>query len=494
MRKRIIYLALLAFLALSCNPNQLEQPSGKSTVHVALDVSLEQTKALSADEDGITAGFAAGDKLYVFAIESASGVASDEYLGTLTNSQEHLNQFHGDLTVGYTASGDYKVSLYYNQRDVEKLKTGDKPAANMMILGASGYREQTKGTLADIAKNFDIAKGESTLHFVKETNTLSFNGPATLKANQAILKFTFCLAASGQPMDIKEVAFYYGRFDNTGKSTAEPIIEASLTDGTSRQDYFVALAGSDPVDKEQRYLMTFIVTAEDNKQYWGYKLLPQGFLPGKSYKSNVYLEKYDEMALVDLGLSVAWYNINATSSYGIVGSYDAVEHNGEDYARLQVWSPGIDTRSDWPSMDQYKELLNNTSHEWLPLNIVDGYVFRSKKTGFTNRFIYFPSCDVVANQGKKPEDDLKNGYSGHYWTSSYIKRERMPDTTIEFYFDGPRNGTDNDFDSGSLKLVVGNRNYAMSLRKIGPLSAVPPVEGAYTTNDGYNEGAIEEWN
>lgn len=491
MKKCMFVAAFIAALTLSCSKVQPEGPSDKSTVHVTLDVAREQTKALSADEKGITPDFAEGDVIYVFAKEGANGVAANEYLGTLTNSKDDSGQFSGDLSVGYKETGDYKVSLFYNQRDAECLKKDGKPDVSKMTLGASGYSEQTKGTLEDIAKNFDLATGETTLHFETEAKTLTFNGPAMLKANQAILKFTFCSAQTAQPMNVKDVAFYYGYFDNTQKSTAIRIVEVSLTDGASRSDYFVALAGSDPVDTEHRYLMTFIVTAADGKQYWGYKLLQQGFLPGKSYKSNVYLEKYDEMALVDLGLSVAWYNINATSSYGMVGSYDAVKD--EDYAKLQAWLPDVDKRSDWPSIEQYQELLNNTSHEWLPLNVVDGYVFRSKKEGFTNRFIYLPSCGLISNDWEKLDDHISNGYAGHYWTSSYIKPEWDTATTVEFYFDGPRNGTEYGFYSGSLTLPRGNRNYAMSLRKIGPLSAVPPVEGANTTNDGYDEGPIEIW-
>ena len=115
MKKSIVGLAVMAALALSCNktqptlPAEPGQTSANSTVHVAVDVAWEQTRALSADEKGITPSFSEGDVIYVFDKRS-----DPVYMGTLTNSGGNLSRFSGDLTVSYLATGDYKIGLYYN--------------------------------------------------------------------------------------------------------------------------------------------------------------------------------------------------------------------------------------------------------------------------------------------------------------------------------------------------------------------------------------------
>lgn len=88
MKKSIFVIAMIVALAISCTEVQPEQPSSaKSTVLVAVDFAYEQTKALSADENGITPSFSEGDVIYyVFAKEASLGVSYNEYLGTLTNS------------------------------------------------------------------------------------------------------------------------------------------------------------------------------------------------------------------------------------------------------------------------------------------------------------------------------------------------------------------------------------------------------------------------
>ena len=145
MKNLFLCMAAMTVLALSCQKSQPAEPvqpeslSAKSTVHVELDVALDQTRALSADEKGITPNFAEGDVIYVFAKEAALGVAYDKYLGKLTNSPGNLSRFDGDLEVGYINTGDYKVGLYYNQRDPESLQTDGKPDANKMTLDAAGH-------------------------------------------------------------------------------------------------------------------------------------------------------------------------------------------------------------------------------------------------------------------------------------------------------------------------------------------------------------------
>ena len=483
MKKSIIVLAMIAALAISCSEVQPEQPKAKSTVPVAVDFTYEQTKALSADAKGITPGFAAGDVIYVFAKEASLGVSFNEYLGTLTNSNENLSRFSGNLDVSYTSSGDYKVGFYYNQRDPESLKTDGVFDANKMTMDAAAYGEQKKGTLSEIASGFDIATAETTIHcevepFGTDATTgriVTFKGPVTLQADQAIVKFVFKRADTGEPLtNIQKVEFFYGVYYNTSKYEATQLIKTTLTPESPSGEYYVAIHGT-PND-DHRYLLTFLATTSSEtgheRMYWSYKLLPRDFEPGKSYISTVSMEKYDEKEPVDLGLSVNWYNINETANAGFVGTYDAT--NWEQCKNFQLWEEDEAKRVGWPTMEQYQELMdsNNTSFGWITISdlygkAVNGYAVRSKKTGYTDRFIFFPAAGHVYNQGQVDATyQVPYGNQGHYWTGSYIKpSESMSWSKIEFYFSSPNGGAEADY-IGEIKLTYGSQNYGFSLRKV----------------------------
>ena len=490
MKNLFLCMAAMTVLALSCQKSQqaeLAQPellSAKSTVHVELDVALDQTRALSADENGITPSFAEGDVIYVFAKEIALGASYDEYLGKLTNSPGHLSSFSGDLEVGYINTGDYKVGLYYNQRDPEELKTNGVPDANKMTLDADRYGEQKTGTLDEIARGFDIAKGETTIHCKVDTfgedsfftRDVTFNGPATLHADQAIVKFVFKRSDTGEALtNIQKLEFFYGIYYNTSKYEATKLIKTTLTDGTPRGEYYMAIGGSTVSD--QRYLLTFLATTDDERQYWSYKLLPHDFEPGKSYISTVPMEKYDEKEPIDLGLSVNWYNLNETANDTHIGSYDAIDWT--QCKNFQLWEEDEAKRAGWPTMEQYQELMDpsNTSFGWITINSIDGkavngYAVKSRKPGYTDRFIFFPAAGHVYNRGQVGEDyQVPYGNQGFYWTGSYIKpSENMSWSEIEFYFSSPNGGAEASY-TGDVKLTYGSRNYGLSLRKVAEKQA-----------------------
>ena len=518
MKKSIVGLAVMAALALSCNktqptlPAEPGQTSANSTVHVAVDVAWEQTRALSADEKGITPSFSEGDVIYVFDKRS-----DPVYMGTLTNSGGNLSRFSGDLTVSYLATGDYKIGLYYNQRDAEGLKTNGVPDANKMTLDADGYSGQKKGTLEEIAKDFDIAVGETNLHCDVETfgedalftpREVTFNGPVTLKADQAIVKFVFKRADTGEALtNIQKLEFFYGVYYNTSKYEATQLIKTTLTDGTPRGEYYVAIQGT-PND-DHRYLLTFIATTASDtgheRQFWSYKLLPHDFEPGKSYISQVPMEVYDEVVPVDLGLSVNWYNINKTANASFVATYDAIDWT--ECKNFQLWEEDPANRVGWPTMEQYQELMdpNNTSFGWISIYgykgyRVNGYAVKSRKPGYTDRFIFFPASGLVYNHGNVDESyQVPYGNQGHYWTGSYIKpSESMSWSEIEFYFDSPKGGAEAGY-TGTIELTHGSVNYGFSLRKVAekpatPSSGLPSGEGFWTGHEGYGDAQEDHWN
>lgn len=512
MKKSIFVIALIIALAISCTEVQPEQPSSaKSTVHVAVDFAYEQTKALSADENGITPSFSEGDVIYVFAKEASLGVSYNEYLGTLTNSKDNLSRFSGNLAVGYTNDGDYKVGFYYNQRDPESLKTDGKPDANKMTMDAEKYGEQTRGTLEEIASGFDIAKAETTLHCKVETfgedsfftREVSLNGPVSLQADQAIVKFVFKRSDTGEPMtNIQKLEFFYGIYYNTSKYEATKLIKTTLTDGTPRGEYYLAIQGT-PND-DHRYLLTFLATTADERQFWSYKLLPHDFEPGKSYLSAVPMEKFDEKEPIDLGLSVNWYNINETANDVRVGTYDAIDWT--QCGNFQLWEEDETKRAGWPTREQYLELMNenNTSFGWITISTwdgkaVNGYAVKSKKPGYTDRFIFFPAAGHVYNRGQVDASyQVPYGNQGFYWTGSYYKPgDNMSWTEVEFYFSSPNAGEEAGY-TGTIKLDYGSVNYGFSLRKVVEKQGIPSTtvsseDGFATSHTGYGNANEQTW-
>lgn len=63
----------------------------------------------------------------------------------------------------------------------------------------------------------------------------------------------------------------------------------------------------------------------------------------------------------------------------------------------------------------FEELINNCTWTWTQLNGVNGYKVKSKKPGYTDKYIFLPAA------GRRYEDNLNGAGSGaHYWLSSNL--------------------------------------------------------------------------
>ena len=71
---------------------------------------------------------------------------------------------------------------------------------------------------------------------------------------------------------------------------------------------------------------------------------------------------------------------------------------------------------DWrmPTWNEFQELIDNCSSEWIILNGVSGYKFTSKKIGFTDRFVFLPASGMRQKAGVT----VLYGKEGGYWSSS----------------------------------------------------------------------------
>lgn len=111
----------------------------------------------------------------------------------------------------------------------------------------------------------------------------------------------------------------------------------------------------------------------------------------------------------------------------------------EDAARTYLGTP-------WrlPSNDEFKELVDNCTHEWTSINGVAGYVFTSRING--NK-LFFPAAGFYNGR-------LNNnrGARGYYWSSSYISAT----TAHPLYFNSSNISTE----------TGGQRRFGFSIRAV----------------------------
>ena len=141
-------------------------------------------------------------------------------------------------------------------------------------------------------------------------------------------------------------------------------------------------------------------------------------------------------------LNTEFITINDTSK--VVGSYDATE---DMIGRSAGDKPG------WPSNNDLQELTNeeNTPHTWLTFNGCSGYAFRSRKEGYTNRFIFLPANGIISPSYQAPNNA---GISGFYWSRTVD--DRVAD--ISFYLHFTKHG--------SITIESENTSSRLSLRKV----------------------------
>lgn len=211
-----------------------------------------------------------------------------------------------------------------------------------------------------------------------------------------------------------------------------------------------------------KYLKEFATTA----QYEAYTADTANFITPNVSTCNdnptvVHYNPYDPYKYVDLGLSVKWakWNVGATKEeeyglyfqWGDTSGYTADEVGSGEGQKYFSWSDykywtadtgsgssgmtkynSTDAKtvldasddaatanmgSNWrmPTESEFNELINtaNTTSAWTTVNGVYGAKFTSKKSGFTDKYVFFPAA------GNCNSGTLSNaGSYGWVWSSS----------------------------------------------------------------------------
>ena len=143
-------------------------------------------------------------------------------------------------------------------------------------------------------------------------------------------------------------------------------------------------------------------------------------------------------------LKTGWTKYNTESSYGTVDNKTVLE------AMDDAASVVLGGKWRMPTIDEWNELLNtgNCSWTWTTIDGVKGYKVQSKKSGYTDNWIFLPAA------GCRYGGSLSDGGSrGNYWSSS-------------LYTDIPRYACSMTFGSGFFSGDGSNRGYGLSVRPV----------------------------
>ena len=221
-------LAMLAFTA--CSSNNDEAVNTPQFWHVTLTASMgdETTRALSDNDNTITATFTKGDIVEVVNVSGNS-------IGTLTAKSDGAS-----TTLEGTISGSIAVN------DVLTLH----------YLSATENYDNQDGTLLGIAAHQDYAEGTLTVKTTSPELTFTSNN-VTLRAKQSITKFSFIDGANpANAISVKNFRIIAtGLVQSIATNGAETVgtITGTLTDASA--NVYVALRNN--VAGKQTY--TFIV-------------------------------------------------------------------------------------------------------------------------------------------------------------------------------------------------------------------------------------------
>ncbi|MBR1698268.1 MAG: leucine-rich repeat protein [Bacteroidales bacterium] len=275
MSRKLYVSAALAALALCALPScvkevLVEDKPAPGKEEQAWTVTMEATKAekdpetkallLSDDEKEIDFHWAGTDEVQVYdAGGTLRGTMTPELAGsTTTNTTQLKGTIDGDFVVGET------YTLYF-------LK---KPAAE------NAYAAQ-KGTVADIAENFDYATATVEVKEVDSVNKTVVFSHAAFESQQSITKFIFRYS-SGTPGDIRHLTILApGRMDPVTIIPANPAME-----------FHVALPRID--SGGEKIVYTFLAEAQNGDIYEGTK--KAALQAGKYYRATVGLAKYAPIA------------------------------------------------------------------------------------------------------------------------------------------------------------------------------------------------------
>ena len=277
-------LAMLAFTA--CSSNIDESADAPRFYNVTLTASMgdADTRALSEDDNVITATFAENDQVVVVDADGSTIVGTLKALSA------------GEST---TLSGTL---------DAKTLEVNE--VVKLRYRSATANYDAQVGTLAGIAAGQDYAEGTLT---VSTLDPLTFtSNSVTLSAKQSITKFTFKDASTNAAVSVKTFGIAAaGLVYSIAADATETTGAVTGTLATASSDVYVALRNNTDVKQ------TYAFTIQDNAGNWYKGTKKAKLIDGKNYTADVTLTKWiDKDATLN--------NQSADGAIGIVNGLPAI--------------------------------------------------------------------------------------------------------------------------------------------------------------------------
>ena len=402
---------IMAFVA--CNSMELvpEVPGEwKVSIRATKDAGSDLTKALSESGTAISASWEAGDVVYI-----VSKNGSQEYGQMTAQSSGASTTLSGTVTKTMTVGNTYIL---------RNLQKGEDYL----------YLPSQKGTLEDIAKNHDMAEATVTLKSIDGNNIAFEEDVAVFKSKISITKFTFDKVIT----DVSIFSSNLKTYVRPGYSSNYSFVQLKPDAGS--QTLYAAMSCLE----SKKSVFTFLA-----KYYYASKKAQ--LENGKNYVVSVTLTGMPEY--IDLGMrrdekKLCWATRNlGADSPGKVGNFYAwgetspkTDYSWDtypygSYTWITKYDPDrpdqgvvdglsalleeddaatVNLGAGWrmPNVDEFKELLDASQFELL-YAYADGrwgFVFRSLKDGFTDKFIFLPRT------GYYKETTLTGTNAGYYWS------------------------------------------------------------------------------
>lgn len=402
------------------SPQPSPEPEVKTIFYTA---SVGDPTRATVESDNRTIYFADGDKLYVqgtnisgiLDIQTGAGTANATFSGTLTYSGSGSPA--DNLALNATLVGTSNVGVQINAQDIV---TGIDYGTDLVLPNG------TSSAVNEAVKKYSYLTG---------TNTFGAHS-FTLTQHTTFLNFTIIVpgTASGTscPVSVNNV----GGSTRTGNVT-------SVTSGSDVVLKFVA-----PVAPQTLSNASVMV-----KNQYGIPFGGKADLSPKVYNVTKTIDANHEY--VDLGLSVKWAKTNlgamadtepgnyyawgGTAGYSLTSTYTFTQDNAPYYENSAYTkyntteettlvstddAATVSRGAGWrmPTKAEFEELKANSTIEYkygYGGTEVNGYLFTSTKTGYTDKSIFLPAT------GKKIESTAEGtagdffNKDGSYWLSTH---------------------------------------------------------------------------
>ena len=471
--KKTIILASLALMAAFSSCNKSEMPEAATTDGIKLNITVAD---LSTETKAVKSGWVNGDRLNLFFEGWNESATSDNYQkepdmilkydgskwqieSQVASLSTRLKESGGKFTAFWESSNDLmnfssyewaSPTVYYHFPTTKNTHTSDQYVmhANMVVFSESidySFKGSTLTAaistwtfdtkLKILVKTDDTAVKDNANNLVLQVKIGDDSyawpkGDVVVRATDLSIlgASSNVIGMQGAVAESDGLAFYYAYNYSTGSQIVFTLIDTSngdkkqytVTGKDLRTDSFKAISIDYSKFKEGAadipdgcvdlglsvYWASCNLGASKPTEYGGYY---QWAGTKDVSDTGIYLDWSYCPYHTGSDESSGWTKYNTKSSYGTVDNKTVLE------AMDDAATVALGGKWRMPTDEEWTELRNtdNCSWTWTTIDGVNGYKVQSKKSGYTDNWIFLPAA------GSRRGTDLSLvGSGGYYWSSS----------------------------------------------------------------------------